>query len=142
MLKKCILALALLLSAACFSIQATANTDLTDIEIDDALSAALMAEPPLTQADLDKFIRYSHELDQAAESGDNAAVQNILKAAEWTETRMIYVVFKIGYTCVMLEDPETEAFFEAFFPEFMPSTDERTLIEHKLNKVSPLIKAD
>lgn len=108
-----------------------------DIEIDDALAAALAQEAPLTQEDIDKFIKYFPELDRIV--GDDIAQQNILRQAQWTETRMIYVVFKIGYTLVMLEEPESEAFFQTFFPEFMPLESERALIEQNVDKVGILI---
>lgn len=108
-----------------------------DIEIDETLAAALAQEAPLTQADIDKFIRYFPELDRAAD--DDAATQKILRQAQWTKTRMVYVVFKIGYTLTMLEEPESEAFFQSFFPEFMPLESERALIQHNIDKVSALI---
>lgn len=109
-----------------------------DIEIDDALAAALAQEAPLTQTDIDKFIKYFPELDCV--TGDDIAQQNILRQAQWTETRMIYVVFKVGYTLVMLEEPDSEAFFQTFFPEFMPLESERALIQQNIEKVSALIE--
>lgn len=124
----------MLVTGLCHSGKALAG----DIEIDDALAAALAREAPLTQTDVDKFIRYFPELDHAAD--DDAATQNILRQAQWTETRMVYVVFKIGYTLVMLEDPESEAFFQNFFPEFMPLKSERALIQHNIEKISALIE--
>lgn len=109
-----------------------------DIEIDEALTTALAQEAPLTQADIDKFIKYFPELDNV--DGDDIAQQNILRQAQWTETRMIYVVFKVGYTLVMLEEPDSEAFFQTFFPEFMPLESERVLIQQNIEKVSALIE--
>lgn len=109
-----------------------------DIEIDEALTTALAQEAPLTQEDIDKFIKYFPELDDV--DGDDIAQQNILRQAQWTETRMIYVVFKVGYTLVMLEEPDSEAFFQTFFPEFMPLESERVLIQQNIEKVSALIE--
>lgn len=134
MLKTLIAILIIVITGLCHSGKALAY----DIEIDDALAAALAREAPLTQADVDKFIKYFPELDRVA--GDDAATQNILRQAQWTETRMVYVVFKIGYTCVMLEEPESKDFFQAFFPEFMPLESERALIQQNIDSVSTLVK--
>lgn len=133
-------ALLLVTIIAMAGIFGSGNALAEDLEIDDAMSAALLAEPPLTQADIDKFIKYFPEIENADAAGDDAALQKILQEAQWTEIRMNYVIFKTGYTCVMLQEPESEEFFRTFFPEFMPSDDERALIKQNIEKVGDLIE--
>lgn len=116
------------------------NVLAADIEIDDAMAAALAAEPPLTQDDIDKFVKYFPEIEAAHDTNDAVLMQKILRETQWTETRMVYVIFKTGYTCAMLAETETEAFFREFFPEFMPLENERALIKQNIDKVSGLIE--
>lgn len=96
--------------------------------------AILLAEPPLTQADIDAFVKYAPELYKLPE-GDDAAAQKILDKASWTDVRLAYVAFKIAAATSIKMDPSSAAIFEAMMPEMMPLPEEQALVEKNLAQI-------
>lgn len=96
--------------------------------------AILLAEPPLTQADIDAFVKYAPELYKLPE-GDDEGAQKILQKAGWTDVRSAYVAFKIAAATSIKTDPSSAVIFEAMMPEMMPLPAEQALVGKNMDQI-------
>lgn len=123
----------------CFgAMPAMAQLDYNDEE---AVMAALAKEPPLTQADIDKFVTNFGELDKAAQSDNEAAFLELSKKIGWNEARVIYVPLKVGIAWSLEEDADSAAILEAMFPpELMPTAAEKELVKKNMANLAPIFE--
>lgn len=133
--KKIILLLLLVFLMFC-AVPAIAS-ELDNMSEEEAM-AALAAEPSITQADIDTFIKNASALQKASDTEDEAAYMQLIKKIGWTEVRAAYIPIKIGTAWIISQDPESATIIQALFPvEMMPRTEEQALVEKNLDKVAP-----
>lgn len=110
----------------------------TDEMSDEEALAALAAEPPLTQEDIDTFVKNAPALQAAAEQEDEAAYMKLIEEIGWSEIRAAYIPLKIGIAWAVQEDPESAMIIQALFPpETMPKPEEQALVEKNMDKIAP-----
>lgn len=95
------------------------------------MDAALAQEPPLTQADVDGYIKILPKFPAAA--GDPAAVVKLKKETGWTETHFIYVTKKMGLAYALAMGMSAEELEMDKIPQALrPSKVEVTLVKKNL----------
>lgn len=134
--KKIILLLLLVFFTFCAT--SAMAVDLEDLSQEEAM-AALAAEPSLTQADIDTFVKNAPALLEASDAGVDAAYMQLIKNIGWSEIRAAYIPIKIGTAWAVSQDPESAAIIQALLPvEMMPRPEEQTLVEKNLDKIAPI----
>lgn len=103
------------------------------------LMAAFAKEGPLTEADLQTFIKIAPVLLEAVDANDEALGLKLMEGAGWGEIRGAYVTSKIGNGYMMLTDAENaQILFDLVeMPEFLiPGPKEITLINKYQTELS------
>lgn len=130
--------LLLLLAFLTFCAAPAVASELDEMSEEDAM-AALAAEPSLTQADIDAFVKNAPALQTASEADDEAAYLKVIKEIGWSEIRAAYIPIKIGTAWAISQDPESAVIIQALFPqEMMPRPEEQTLVDKNIDKIAPL----
>lgn len=138
--KKIILLLLLVFLMFC-AVPAIAS-ELDNMSEEEAM-AALAAEPSITQADIDTFIKNASALQKASDTEDEAAYMQLIKKIGWSEVRAAYIPIKIGTAWIISQDPESATIIQALFPvEMMPRPEEQALVEKNLDKVAPFFEEE
>lgn len=121
MFKKSILTLILVL-AACLG---AAPAVMAQASVDTAMFEAVFAkEPPITQTDIDNFIKITPYMTQNASVNDIAKIMEIFEQAGWTEIRASYVSAKTINAYAINKDPEARSLMEsAGIPSILMPTD-------------------
>ena len=140
-MKKIILML-LLAFLAVFCANPAISANLNEMSDEEAM-ALLAAEPPLTQTDIDTFVKHAPELQKAAEVDNETAYLEVIKEIGWTEIRAAYIHIKIGMAWAASEDPESAAMMQALFPpEMLPLPEERALVDKNMDKIKPFFNEE
>lgn len=97
--------------------------------------AAMRAEPPLTQQDIDTYIRVWPTL--GPNQHDKTRAAQILRDAGWTENRAAYVTNKIMVTQPYAVGAPQNDIAAIHIPDyFKPTTDEITLVRRNLDRIT------
>lgn len=129
--------LLLLLACLTFCAVPAMASELDNMSEEEAM-AALAAEPSLTQADIDTFVKNGPALQKVSEANDEEAYMQLIKKIGWTEIRAAYIPIKIGTAWAISQDPESGSIIQALFPaEMLPRAEEQALVEKNLDKVAP-----
>lgn len=132
------LILMLLLVCLTFCTAPVFASELDNMSEEEAM-AALAAEPSLTQADIDAFVKNAPALQKASEDEDEAAYMKLIKEIGWSEIRAAYIPIKIGTAWAISQDPESAVIIQALFPpQMMPRPEEQTLVDKNIEKIAPL----
>lgn len=130
MVKKIILTLLIALVSVACSGYALAQT--TNAEAENAkLMAAFAQEGPLTEADIQTFIKIAPALLEAVDANDEARGLKLMEDAGWGEIRGAYVTSKIGNGYMLLTDAEdARTLFELVEmpPSLVPGESEMAII--------------
>lgn len=119
------LGLVLALAPAVSFAQAPAATFTPEAE------AALAKEPPLTQADVDGYIKLLPKITAAA--ANPAAAAELYKEVGWTEIHFSYVMAKLGFAQALAMGMPAEALQMDKIPQALrPSEAEVTLVKNNL----------
>lgn len=97
-----------------------------------ALESALANEPPITQQDIDTFVKIGPDMVKAATANDQAKAAELLGQAGWSEIRGSYVTAKISnaYAISLYPDMATSMLRDAGMPEvLMPTEAELKLVQ-------------
>lgn len=104
---------------------------------------ALSAEPSLTQADIDTFIKNAPALQKFSENKDEAAYMQLIKEIGWSEIRAAYIPIKISAAWAMSQDSESAMFIQNLFPpEMLPRAEEQALVDKNIAKLLPLFNEE
>lgn len=117
--------LMVVLAICCLCLPAAAQTDA------DVL-AAFAEEAPISEADIQTFIKIAPQLIEAVDANDEAKAVDVMAKAGWNEIRGAYATSKIGNGYLMLTDPEdTQTLFELVqMPDsLIPAENEMALIK-------------
>ena len=133
MLNKFIPALTLVLSLALLVAAPSAQAQIFSNE--EEAKAAFTNEKPLTQADIETFIKIA---PQVFANDDPKEASKIFKTAGITDSRGAYIMTKVSLSMMQLEADENSAGIINAVPEPMrPSTEEMALVkknQEALNK--------
>lgn len=103
------------------------------------LEAVFAKEPPLTQKDIDMFIKIGPDMVKAASANDVGAATAALQKASWTEARGSYVTAKISNAYAMSLSPDmAKSMLEsAGMPSILlPTADELKLVQNNMDKLT------
>lgn len=100
---------------------------------DAMIEAAFAEEAPLTQADIDKFLKIGPEMVKAAIANDINSATKVLQQVDWTETRGSYVTAKISNAYAINLNPEAARSMlkSAGMPELLLPTDSEMALVQK-----------
>ena len=138
MLKKYALLLAL---AVIFCVTANTTALAQQPATMEEVEAAFAKEKPITQADIDTFIKIGPQMVQASQSNDIAAAEKIIKDAGWSEIRGSYVTAKISNAYAMNANPEfAQMIMEAAgMPQILlPSPAELKLVADSMDELGAI----
>lgn len=102
-------------------------------DYDAMLETVFADEPPLTQVDIDNFIKIGPDMVQAANANSIANAAKTLQQVDWTEKRGSYVTAKICNAYAIYLSPEmAKSMLEnAGMPEFLLPTDSEMALVQK-----------
>ncbi|MDR0882489.1 MAG: hypothetical protein LBP55_08100 [Candidatus Adiutrix sp.] len=133
MTRKTLLTLALLLALALCPSPAPAQSPLAGA-IPPELEAALKKEPPLTQTDIDAYLKILPQLGSVL--SDPAAIAKLSESAGLTDVRFNYITAKIGVSQALAQGATAEQIGLSNFPEVLrPSETEITLVKTNIPKL-------
>lgn len=136
MFRKSILILAFMLVACLCAAPATMAQTANEAAM---IEAMLSKEPPLTQADIDNFIKIGPDMVKAASANDVAKAAEVLKQVGWSETRGSFVTAKISNAYAMNLNPEmAKSLLEsASMPAIlMPTDSEMALVQKNIDALN------
>lgn len=101
------------------------------------VQAAWANEPPLTQADIDSYVKILSQLmDIARAEFDREAFLPVFEQAGWNVVHGSYVLAKMNMALTLLEVPELEAKFSKAMPKnALPTAAEKELVRQNLNRI-------
>lgn len=122
MFPKVILSLALILTTCLCAVPASMAQSNDHAAM---MEAVFAEEPPLTQTDIDNFLKIGPDMVKAALANDTASAAKALKQVNWTETRGSYITAKISNAYAIQLNPEmARSMLEsAGMPKFLLPTD-------------------
>lgn len=127
------------LATAIFACFCLAPLALAQTATDAALIEAVFSkEPPLTQQDINTFIKIGPEMIKAASANDVGAATAALQKANWTEARGSYVTAKVSNAYAMNLNPEmAKSMLEsAGMPSILlPTPAELELVKNNMDKL-------
>lgn len=127
MFKKLLLTLALTFALTLSGAPAFAQ----DVEFTAEELAALAKEPPLSQADIDIFIKIA----EAADTSDGAA-DKVLAESGLSEVRMTMVLTKVSLGMLIASNVPSELLLSEVPPVLQPTEAEIELIKNSLDKLA------
>jgi|GEM_PF-2177710 len=133
MFKKVVLTWALALGLALTPVLALAQAPAAGT-LPPEVAAALAKEKPLTQADIDAYLKILPQLGAVAQ--DNSAVAKLYQDAGFTELRFNYAVGKIGLGMALAAGATNEQMGMEQIPEVLrPSDAEVALVKKNIDKL-------
>lgn len=138
MLKKCMLLLAL---AVIFCVTTNTAVMAQQPSTMEEVETAFAKEKPLTQTDIDTFIKIGPQMVQLSQTNDIVAAEKIIREAGWSEIRGSYITAKISNAYAMNADPEfAQMIMEAAgMPQILLPTDaELKLVADNMDKLEAI----
>ena len=115
---------------------------LTSVNVSTALAEEdiFAGEPPLTQTDIDNYLKLGPEALKAVENNDIPGLSRILKPTGIDQMRAYFFYTKISCGYVMLIAPDmVDSLLSSIPPSGMPNEAELALIEKNLDAIDNLI---